>query len=222
MKIDVQIKLSDDYVNLKDLKEIKALASGWVTIENAIKFPVKVRHYTDKEDGKEKMFVSYPQKKTESGYDSILYPQDKGLRMDIEECVINAVHEQVKVFIGVSPPIDEVRVNLFSDPVRTGKISLNGMASVKMLGLVINGIMIKESEKGLFVQMPQHKADGQYRDTVYGAKKAVQKEIAREVLAAYEKELEKKKQLREPEPAQEKKQEQQQNLYSPKISGPKI
>lgn len=218
MKIDVQIKLSEDYVNLKDIKEIKAIASGWVTIENAIKFPVKVRHYTDKEDGKEKMFVAYPQKKTESGYDSILYPQDKGLKMDIEECVLNAVHEQVGVFVGVSPPIDEVRVNLLSDPVRTGKISLNGMASIKMLGVVINGIMIKESEKGLFVQMPQHKAEGQYKDTVYGANKAVQKEITKQVLHCYEKELEKKKQLREP--AQEV--ERQKNIHSPKISGPKI
>lgn len=219
MKIDVQIKLSEDYVNLKDIKEIKAIASGWVTIENAIKFPVKVRHYTDNEDGKEKMFVAYPQKKTESGYDSILYPQDKGLKMDIEECVLNAVHEQVGVFVGVSPPIDEVRVNLLSDPVRTGKISLNGMASIKMLGVVINGIMIKGSEKGLFVQMPQHKAEGQYKDTVYGANKAVQKEITKQVLHCYEKELEKKKQLREP--AQEV--ERQKNIiHSPKISGPKI
>lgn len=218
MRIDAHMKINEDFANLKET--FKEVASGWVTIEDVIKFPVKVRTYTDKEDGKEKMFVHYPSKKSESGYDKILYPENKGLRMDIEERVFEEVKKQITKDMQV-PPIDDVRVSLLPHPVKTGNVTLNGMATVKMLGLVINGIMIKESDRGLFVQMPQYRADGQYKDTVYGTNKGVQKEIEKEVLLAYEKKIEQTLQIKEPVPEEQK---IQRNVEGQKMSekGPKL
>ena len=57
MKIDVQLKVKEDLSSSE-------IASGWVELEDCIKFPVRVRKYMDKEEQKEKMFVSYPQRKS--------------------------------------------------------------------------------------------------------------------------------------------------------------
>lgn len=57
---------------------------------------------------------------------------------------------------------------------------------MKMYGLTINGIMIREGRKGLFVQMPQYQSRGQYRDTVYGITTAIQHKIEDTVLERYQ------------------------------------
>ena len=47
MKIDAQIKMTVEQNN-----NTSEIASGWVEVEDAIKFPVKVRKYTDKNNCK--------------------------------------------------------------------------------------------------------------------------------------------------------------------------
>lgn len=61
-----------------------------------------------------------------------------------------------------------------------------GIASVKMYGMTVNGIVIKEGRKGRFVQMPQYQTQGQYRDTVYGVTAAIQRKIEERVLLEYD------------------------------------
>ena len=55
--------------------------------------------------------------------------------------------------------IDDVRITKLDK--RTDATVQNvGIATVKMYGITINGIMIKEGKDGLFMRMPQYKSDG--------------------------------------------------------------
>lgn len=205
MEIDVNIKVDEERI-MEQQPTQSEVASGWVEIENCIKFPVKVRRYTDKESGKEKMFVTYPQRKNGSGYEGIVYPHDKEVRKEIEDVVLKEVQkEAVKNFL--LPKVENVRVSLVQQ--RTEKaVSLRGLATLKIAGITINGITIKEGKNGLFVQMPQYKSGGEYKDTVYGTNKGIYELIKTEVLKAYE-EMLVKEQKQQVEKGQREEQEQQ-------------
>lgn len=204
MKIDVQIKVNED--NIIGNTGSSEIASGWVELEDCIKFPVKVRKYMDKKENKEKMFVSYPQRKTDHGYEAILYPSDKSVRDEIDRCVLDSVKDRVLKGVG-NPPITDVRVNLMKSEKQYSSVAIRGIASIKLAGITINGIMIKEGKNGLFVQMPQHKSNGEYKDTVYGTNSMMQSTIRSEVMYAYEKEIE--KQQMQPEKSQDENQQLQ-------------
>lgn len=185
MKIDAQMRVNETMDS--DTTEV---ASGWVEIEECIKFPVKVRKYVDKE-GKEKMFVSYPQKKTAQGYSDVVCPHDKEIRAEIDNYILAEVGRSVLKGIHTLP-ITDVRVNMVDIANNYSPVMLKGYATIKIAGFTINGIMIKEGKNGLFVQMPQHKSGGEYKDTVYGTNKLIQMNIKDEVLTAYRNELEKR------------------------------
>lgn len=204
MKIDAQLRVNEAMDS--DTTEV---AFGWVEIEECIKFPVKVRKYVDKE-GKEKMFVSYPQRKTEQGYSNLVYP-DKEIKAELDNYILTEVgHAAVKGYD--APPVRDVRVNILDIANNHSPVQLKGYATIKIAGFTINGIMIKEGKNGLFVQMPQYKSGGEYRDTVYGTNKLIQMNIKEEVLAAYENELEKRQEpeyeLQEEKEQEEKEQEE--------------
>ena len=182
MKIDVQVKVKEDL-------STSEVASGWVELEDCIKFPVRVRKYMDKEEQKEKMFVSYPQRKSGKGYENIIYPQDKEVREEINAAVLEKIGEALTKGID-RPPITEVSVTLLETGQRNKKVMNRGVATIKVAGCIINGIMVKEGEHGLFVQMPQHlSGDGGYHDTVYGTNSFIQTDIWNEVLHTYQAEL---------------------------------
>lgn len=186
MKIEVQVKINEEaYVEGSSTSE---LASAWVEIEECIKFPVKIRKYMDKKENKEKMFISYPQRKTEQGYSNVVYPSDRAVREEIEARIWESWrHCIVRDFSEL--PITDARVTLLKGGKQDSKAAARGIATIKLGGITINGIMIKEGRNGLFVQMPQHKSGGEYRDTVYGTSSNMQYRIKTEVLEAYEKEM---------------------------------
>lgn len=189
MKIDAQIKMTVDKEN-----NTSEVATGWVEVEDAIKFPVKVRKYTDK-NGEEKLFVSYPQRKNGEEWEGVLYPS-KELREEIDTEILNQMKKTLVKGI-MAPPVDEVRVNLINET-KQGDIKIKAIASVKMCGFYINGILIKEGKNGLFVNMPQYKdGNNAYRDMVYGTTKHVQSSIYNKVLEEYEKAVKLKNQALE-------------------------
>lgn len=183
MDIKVSLKVNEDVITGK--KEGTECASGWVELEDAIKFPIRLMKYHSKEENKDKIFVSYPNKKGTNGYDNILYPVDPDVREEIQTAIFDELHKQI--LKGVNhPDIEEVKVTPFKEEKKAGNVLVKGVASIKTCGIMINGILIKESSKGLFVQMPQHRAaNGEFHDTVYGTNPMMQSIIKNAVLDEY-------------------------------------
>lgn len=178
------MKLSEDYIN--GVPGNSLVASGWVELEGFLKFPVKLRSRKDNSG----MFVSYPQRKNKNNYENVIYPHDKRVRKEIEEHVMDAFYKEIAK--GEEPEIEGIRVTVVKDKGKNAPVILRGIATLKIAGMTINGIMIKESEKkGLFVEMPQHKSGENYKDTVYATNTEAQWWIRHEVEYAYKMELEK-------------------------------
>ena len=172
-------------VDFDSIKNSSTVATGWVEIEGIFKFPVSVRKWLDDKSGKEMMFVSYPQRKDGDGYSGVVYPHDREVRNEIDKVVLEVTKE--KLFAESVPDvnIDDVRITPLNQ--KTGSVVQKlGIASVKMYGMTVNGIVIKEGRKGRFVQMPQYQTQGQYRDTVYGVTAAIQRKIEERVLLEYD------------------------------------
>lgn len=166
-------------------KKKSTVASGWVEIEGIFKFPVSVRSYHDEDKGKDMMFVSYPQRHDGDKYVGVVYPTDRNVRQDIDKAVLDATREKLFAELVPNVQIDDIRITPLN--AKEGAVIKNvGIATVKMYGLTINGIMIREGRKGLFVQMPQYQSRGQYRDTVYGITTAIQHKIEDTVLERYQ------------------------------------
>lgn len=187
MEINTQLQLNKNYATETEV------GSGWVEIENTIKFPVRIRKYIDKTDGTEKLFVSYPQRKLDNGYEAIVRPEDSDMDAKIQEEILRQFQKHITKGLDVSE-VTDVRVSLLEKEQNAGSMKIKAMASVKICGCWINGIMVKESQRGILVQMPQYKTkDGQYKDIVYGTSSIAQLKIKGEVEYAYKREVEKLK-----------------------------
>ena len=173
-------------VDFDSIKNTSTVATGWVEIEGIFKFPVSVRKWFDDKSGKEMMFVSYPQRKDGDKYSGVVYSHDREVRNEIDRVVLDVTKE--KLFAESVPDvnIDDVRITPLNQKTDSVVQKL-GIASVKMYGMTVNGIVIKEGRKGRFVQMPQYQTQGQYRDTVYGVTAAIQRKIEDRVLLEYDK-----------------------------------
>lgn len=203
MEVNVNIKVDEEGAMNPEKTEV---ASGWVEIENCIKFPVRVRKYKN-EEGEEKMFVTYPQRKNGAKYEGIIYPHDRAVRKEIEARVLEEVGSEVVKDINL-PSVEAVRVSLVKQmQMKEAAVKLRGLATLKIAGMTINGITIKEGQKGLFVQMPQYKSGGEYKDTVYGTNAGIHALIKEEVLKAYEEVV--KEEQKEQQTEQQEQQEEQ-------------
>ena len=67
MNITCRMKADETTIMDKTGRIGRKVAEGWVEIEECFSFPVVVRTYLDKQTKQEKMFVSYPQRKTKKG-----------------------------------------------------------------------------------------------------------------------------------------------------------
>ena len=180
MNIKANMKADIEAANQKKT----TIATGWVEIEGLLKFPVSVRTYKDETTGKDMMFVSYPQRKDGDKYYGVVYPHDKATRLEIDKVVLEATKEKLFAQSVPDVKIDDIRITV-TNKKTDAPIQNVGIASVKMYGLTINGIMIKEGNNGLFIKMPQYLSDGQYHDTVYGLTSAIKNKIATRVIDAY-------------------------------------
>lgn len=185
MKIDVQISINEPAFQ-PDSKDTK-LATAWVEIEDVIKFPVTVRKYIDKQ-GTPRSFVSYPQRKSKEGYAEIVCPADKEVRKEIEHCVQDAMLHQITKKVHTAP-VTNIRITSLENVSSAMQIKNVGVASATVAGITINGIMIKEGKKGLFVEMPQHKTKEGWKDTIYATNSMMKWDIQNEILCAYQEKM---------------------------------
>lgn len=161
------------------------IASGWVEMEECIKFPVVVRSYFDRIENKEKMFISYPQQKTEQGYEPIVRPADIEVRKEIEKAVFESMKKSILKGIDL-PPVTDVSLTMSKESGKTLAV-----ASMKVAGIYIHNIQIREGRDGIEIKMPQHPSKGGYKDTVYGTNEMIRYKIEEVIREAYETEREK-------------------------------
>lgn len=178
IKLHMETEFEKDPINYKGSR----IASGWVEIESAFKFPVNILRTNDNS----RMFVKYPDTKNKDGkYINIVFPVKEELREELNEAIISELHNLLKKGFE-NPEISNVKVNVLSEEIKIGKMTIKGYATIEISGFIISGITIKESSKGLFVQMPQSKdKHGQYHDMFYGTNKFMQIQISNAVLEAY-------------------------------------
>lgn len=181
MQIDVKLSVDTEHFGQEN-----RVATGWVELEYAIKFPISIRQYTD-ESGKQKMFVSYPQTKSKGGYSYICYPHDKEVKEQINQAIMEELKKVLLEKTMRQVPVDHVRITRFPETDTKSRVKNLGAASIQLAGITINGIIIKEGQRGRFIQMPQHLSGGEYHDTVYGMNKDMQQLIRDAVLEEYEK-----------------------------------
>lgn len=158
------------------------MAYGTITVENSIRFSVFVRKYVNA-DGEEKTFISYPRilKKGEWQNALTLEPE---LKEQIQESVGRALKEEITKDLYL-PDIEEISVILIPQKIQ-GKAVICALANIKICGMTIHGITIKQGEKGYLVNMPQFKmASGKWQDAVYGISAAMQQKIKETVLEEY-------------------------------------
>lgn len=175
-------------VDIRLTKDKSILAYGTVTVDQCIRFTVQMRKYVDKETGEEKTFLSYPRRHVKGEWSNAVYP-DKELQEEVTKAVIEAVKREIRRDIHL-PELEDIQVTVLESQKRTGSaVALCGLATIKICGLTINGITIKESEKGLFCNMPQYKSGEEFRDSVYGITKEVQQKIMEEILQVYREQI---------------------------------
>lgn len=162
------------------------VAYGTVTVDACIRFPLRIRKYVDKEDGKEKSFVGFPRRRTGETWEDAVCPEPE-LKGRIIDAAWEAAKRDFSKDLGLPDP-DRVDVTPLASPYAgEARARIVGVATVSVCGLTIKGITVKEGEHGLFVNMPQYRTeDGEYKDLVYGTSRRMQQKIARAVTEAYE------------------------------------
>ena len=177
MDIQVEIHLSYDS---------DVWAFGMVTLENMIRFPVQLRKYTNKENGEETSFLSYPRRERDGKWENILLP-DKTLKEEIDKAVGEKIKEEMRKDFHL-PGVEVLSINpIVPRYPPNAKAYICGVASIKILGLTIRGVTIKRGQKGYFVNMPQYKKSDGYHDVIYATGKAMQEKISECVLQEYQK-----------------------------------
>lgn len=159
-------------------------AFGNVTLEGCIRFGIQVRKYTDKETGEEKMFVGMPRRERNGAWEDIIKP-DEQLREELERAVVDAMRQKLLEDINL-PDVEVVSVTKIHPHAPEGaKSYICGLATVRVCGISIHGITIKNGTKGLFVNMPQYQTKDGYRDVVYATNKSMREKISQAVLETY-------------------------------------
>lgn len=159
-------------------------AYGNITLEGCVRFGVQIRKYADKETGEEKMFVGMPRRERNGVWEDVVKP-DEQLREEIEVAVVDALKQKMLSDINL-PDVEVVSVTRIRPHAPEGaKAYICGLATVRMCGITIHGITIKNGSNGLFVNMPQYRSNDGYRDVVYATNKSMQEKIRRAVLEKY-------------------------------------
>ena len=166
-------------------KQEGILAYGMVTVNHCIKFPVQMRSYVKEETEEKVAFISFPRRQSSSGsWEDVVHP-NKELRIAIEKAVGEAIKKELVKDLNL-PEIEKVQITpLKTDQYKDRKVRICGLAMIEISGLSIRGITIRESEHGLFVNMPQFNKDQVYKDVVYATSKAMQEKIREAVLEGY-------------------------------------
>lgn len=162
------------------------VACSTVTVDGFLRFLVQIRTYID-QSGNEKWFLSFPRRKQGGQWEDILR-MDEELKKEITREVLRSLKEKVASELHL-PDIENVRMTLTNTGnIRIGKMIVRAVATVEIAGITIKGITVKETDKGMIVNMPQYQTEsGAYRDAVYGCVKKAQDMIREAVMDEYQK-----------------------------------
>lgn len=164
-------------------------AFGAVIVDRCMKFYVQVRKYQDGK-GEQKSFLSFPRRKGKNGWEDVVCP-DRELREEITAAVGEAIKKEMQRDLQLPEPevINVTPVDPAGYP-REARARICGLATVRVCGLTVKGITVKQGERTLFIDMPQYQnGERKYRDIVYGTSRAMQKKITQSVLDAYQKRM---------------------------------
>ncbi len=186
MNYEINLRVEKSFIESPSNYQGSRIATGWIEVESAIKFPVNVLRTKDNK----RMFVKYPNTQNNEGrYTNVVFPVQEGLREELDAAVIAEVHNELRRGLE-NPDISSIKIHVLPEDIKSGKISIKGYASVVISGIVINGITIKEGLKGLFIQMPQSRDEsGHYHDICYGTNETMRIKLENEILDAYEEKL---------------------------------
>ena len=85
----------------------------------------------------------------------------------------------------VMPDVEVIELNL-SETQPASRTPIRAVATVRICGISITGITVKQGKRGLFINMPQYRqADKTYKDLIYAITKEMQDKISRSVITAY-------------------------------------
>lgn len=175
----------DIQVAMRLSQQENIFAYGMVTVDGGIRFMIQLRKNRDGE-----MFLGFPRREQDGNWKDVVRP-DRLLKEELEKAVFEAARKEIRRGLYL-PEIGEIVIT----PVkidRKQRTPICGVASVKINGLMISGITIKEGKDGLFINMPQYRqADGKYKDLVYATSKDLQQKIGVAVIERYEDERRKK------------------------------
>ena len=154
-------------------------------------------------EGEKGLFVSMPQSfdKKEEKYHDIAFPLDSDVRKEVNK----AVKEEYKRVAslpadqrGYDKPeagdmnglnIEEIKIDVKVFPLKDAPGNTKAFANVNIDDLVeIRGVRVVDSDKGLFVTMPQSqdKKSGDYHDVAFPINGDLRKQINKAVLDKYE------------------------------------
>ena len=109
---------------------------------------------------------------------------DQELRAKINQAAGEAIKKEISKDLN-TPKVEVLSVTPLALQKRgNAKVVICGVANIKLCGLTIHGVTIKQGQRGLFLNMPQYYAEG-YKDIVYGTTKKVQEAISEAVIKAY-------------------------------------
>jgi stage V sporulation protein G len=148
-------------------------------------------------EGEKGMFVSMPQSKDrDSNYHDIAFPLSGDLRKEMTAAIIKEYDRAASLAPdqrGYDAPdmsaaseirVEDVKLDIRVFPLDDAKGSTKAFASVGIDDLVaIRGVRVVESEKGLFVTMPQSRdSEGDYHDIAFPLNGDLRKEMVKAVL----------------------------------------
>lgn len=160
-------------------------------------------------DGEKGLFVTMPQSQSNDGrYHDVAFPIDGDLRKAINKAVVdeyiyqtNLAPEQRGYMKMEADPdaiksVEDIKLDISVFPIAEPKGDTLAFASVGIDDLVaIRGLRVVNSDKGLFVSMPQSKdKSGEYHDISFPLSGDLRKAISNTVLAEFKQQVSERKQ----------------------------
>ena len=177
------------YVIRPDMKLVKKggiVATGSVSIGDAIVFRAEVREAPDPDTGEITWFLVWPQCRSDLEgvpYVVICRPEGNTLKATIQEAVFAQIRDLEKQSAR-RPEINILHISLISEERSDG---LQGTADILVDGLIIHDLHIVEWDGSLFVTMPKYAEDGTgTMKQISFLKEEVQERITEAVLNAFQ------------------------------------
>ena len=144
---------------------------------------IKTDLVCEKGAGIKEAFVSFPRRKQGERWEDLVIVEDS-LRNQITEAVREAIQMEITKDLYL-PTIEVVHLQVFP---QGKKPHLVGEATIRVLGVTVKGILLKQGKYGMFCQMPQYYSEKKgYQDVIYSPSKRLRDAIFQAVLETYQK-----------------------------------